>query len=98
MDFMPLRLNSSSLTCSICALAAIILQLVSMECQKLHMVDSPIESFDKHSILLLLPFFFYKNRLNLTEENKETRALQAAFHNATNKISKSIIHPNLDYS
>ena len=24
MDFMPLRLNSSSLTCSICALAAII--------------------------------------------------------------------------
>ena len=42
MDFMPLRLNSSSLTCSICALAAIILQLVAMECQKLHMVDSPI--------------------------------------------------------
>ena len=42
MDFMPLRLNSSSFTCSICALAAIILQLVAMECQKLHMVDSPI--------------------------------------------------------
>ena len=39
---MPLRLNSSSLTCSICALAAIILQLVAMECRKLHMVDSPI--------------------------------------------------------
>ena len=48
MDFMPLRLNSSSLTCSICALAAIILQLVAMECQKLHMVDSPIRgSYDK---------------------------------------------------
>ena len=44
MDFMPLRLNSSSLTCSICALAAIILQLVAMECQKLYMVDSPIDS------------------------------------------------------
>ena len=42
MDFMPLRLNSSSLTCSTCALAAIILQLVAMECQKLHMVDLPI--------------------------------------------------------
>ena len=42
MDFMPLRLNSFSLTCSICAMAAIILQLVAMECQKLHMVDSPI--------------------------------------------------------
>ena len=42
MDFMPLRLNSSSLACSICALAAIILQLVSMECQNLYMVDSPI--------------------------------------------------------
>ena len=42
MDFMPLRLNSSILTYSICALAAIILQLVAMECQKLHMVDSPI--------------------------------------------------------
>ena len=35
MDFMPLRLNSSSLTGSICA-------LVVMECQKLHMVDLPI--------------------------------------------------------
>ena len=33
MGFMPLRLNSSSLTCSICVLAAIILQLVAMECQ-----------------------------------------------------------------
>ena len=44
MDFMPLRLNSSSLTCSICALAAIILQLVVMECQKLHLVDSPIKT------------------------------------------------------
>ena len=42
MDFLPVRLNSSSLTCPICALAAIILQLVAMECQKLHMVDSPI--------------------------------------------------------
>ena len=42
MDFMPLRLNSSNLTCSICALAAIVLQLVAMECQKPHMVDSPI--------------------------------------------------------
>ena len=42
MDFMPLRLSSSSLTCSICALAAIILQLVAMECQKFHMVDSPV--------------------------------------------------------
>ena len=39
---MPLRLNSSSLTYSICALAAIILQLVAMECQKPHTVDSPI--------------------------------------------------------
>ena len=46
MDFMPLRLNSSSLTCSICALTAIILQLVAMECQKLHMVDLPILSFN----------------------------------------------------
>ena len=42
MDFMPLRLNSSNLTCSICTLAAIVLQLVAMECQKPHMVDSPI--------------------------------------------------------
>ena len=47
MDFMPLRLNSSSLTCSICVLAAIILQLVAMECKKLHMVDSPIENRTK---------------------------------------------------
>ena len=45
MDFMSLRLNSSNLTCSICSLAAIILQLVAMESQKLHMVDSPIGSF-----------------------------------------------------
>ena len=43
MDFMPLRLNSSSLTCSICALAAIILQLVALECRKLNKVDLPIE-------------------------------------------------------
>ena len=43
MDFMPLRLNSSSLTCSICALAVIILQLVAMECQKLYMVDLPMK-------------------------------------------------------
>ena len=42
MDFMPLRLNSSTLTCSICALAAIILQLVAMECQTLHIVYSLI--------------------------------------------------------
>ena len=42
MDFMPLRLNSSSLTCSICGLAAIILRLVAMECRKLHLVGSPI--------------------------------------------------------
>ena len=42
MDFMPLRLNSSSLTSSICALAVIIFQVVAMECQKLHTVDSPI--------------------------------------------------------
>ena len=33
-----------------------------------------IESFDKHSILLLLPLF-YKNRLNLTEEKKGTISL-----------------------
>ena len=44
MDFMPFRLNFSSLTCSICALAAIILQLVATKWQKLHMVDSPIEA------------------------------------------------------
>ena len=52
MDFMPLRLNSSSLTCSICALAAIILQLVVMECQKLHMVDSPMDPFPKRHRLV----------------------------------------------
>ena len=49
MDFMPLRLNSSGLTCSICAPAAIILQLVAMEYQKLHMVYSPI------ALTVLLP-------------------------------------------
>ena len=49
MDFMPLRLNSSSLTCSICALAAFILQLVAMENQKLHMVDSPIVSLKERA-------------------------------------------------
>ena len=48
MDFMPLRLNSSSLTSFICALVAIILQLVAMENQILHMVDSPIP-VNKHS-------------------------------------------------
>ena len=42
MDFIPLRLNFSRLSCSICALAAIILQFVAIECQKLHIVDSPI--------------------------------------------------------
>ena len=42
---MPLRLNSSSLTSFICALAAIMLQLVTMECQKLHMVDSPVYQY-----------------------------------------------------
>ena len=46
MDFMPLRLNYSSLTCSICALAAIILQFTAMEFPKLHMVDSPINLDD----------------------------------------------------
>ena len=51
MDFMPLRLNSSSLTCSICALAAIILQLVAIECQKLYMVDSPIENISTYDLL-----------------------------------------------
>ena len=50
MDFMPLRLISSSLTYSICALAAIILQMVAMECQKLHMVDSSITSWSTDSI------------------------------------------------
>ena len=51
MDFMPLRLNFSSLTCSICALAVIMLQLVAM-------VDSPIVlecAIDiQHSFLSLL--------------------------------------------
>ena len=44
VDFLPLRLNYSSLTCSICALASIILQLIAMECQKLYMVDSPMSN------------------------------------------------------
>ena len=58
VDFIPLQLNFSSFTCSVCALAAIILQLVAMECQKLHMVDSPEEifsilnSYDLHSLVL----------------------------------------------
>ena len=51
MDFMSLRLQSSSLTCSISALGLIILQLVAMECRKLHMVDSPIGG--KHFVNLL---------------------------------------------
>ena len=61
MDFMLLRFNSSSLTCSNCALAAIIPQLVAIECQKFHMVDS--------AILLLsltsnkeMPFLFSTNK------------------------------------
>ena len=61
VEFMPLRLNSSSLTCSNCALAAIILQLVAMECQKFHMVDSPILllslTSDKE-----MPFLFSVNK------------------------------------
>ena len=70
---MPLRLNYFSLTCSICALAAIILQLLAMECHKLHIVDSPINSQNigvhysviEHSIALL-------GFLNcLTEERSE---------------------------
>ena len=36
---MPQRPNSCSLTCPIRALATIILQLVTKECRKLHMVD-----------------------------------------------------------
>ena len=48
MDFMPLRLNSSGLIYSICILAAIILYLVAMECQKLDMVDSPIPPLSFH--------------------------------------------------
>ena len=42
-DFMPLTLKSSSLTCFDFTVAAIILQLVAMECGKLHMVDSPVQ-------------------------------------------------------
>ena len=38
-------------------------------CNRIEM--KTVESFDKHSIILLLPFFFYKNRLNLTEENEK---------------------------
>ena len=45
MDFMNLLLNSSSLTSFICTLVAIILQLVAMENQIIHMVDSPITEF-----------------------------------------------------
>ena len=59
MDLMPLRLNSSSLICSICALAAIILQLVATECQTLHMVDSPITDFTYD---VSFSFFVSKNR------------------------------------
>ena len=61
VDFMLLRFNSSSLTCSNRALAAIIPQLVAIECQKFHMVDS--------AILLLsltsnkeMPFLFSTNK------------------------------------
>ena len=53
MDFMPLRLNSSSLICSICALAAIILQLAAMEWQKLHIVD-----WHTDTLLIKRPFIF----------------------------------------
>ena len=60
VDFMPLRLNPSSLTCSNCALAAIILQLVAIECQKFHMVDSPILLFlTSHKEM---PFLFSVNK------------------------------------
>ena len=65
MDFMPLRLNSSSFICSICALAAIILQLVAMECQKLYMVDSPILIIDtfnrniKSTVMEMLSLNFF---------------------------------------
>ena len=34
-----------------------------------------VESFDKHSILLLLPFFFTRIRLNLTEEKRNKISL-----------------------
>ena len=64
MDFMPLSLNSSSLTCSICALASIILQSVATECQKLHMVDSPIE---KRFLLIL-----HYRILRFTKEHPES--------------------------
>ena len=47
MDFMLLRLNSSSFTCSIFALATI-LQLVAIENQKLHMVDLPTYHLNKN--------------------------------------------------
>ena len=51
MDFMPLRLNSSSLTCSICTLAAIILQLVAIECQNLHVMDLPtVSTYSRNGI------------------------------------------------
>ena len=40
-------------------------------CTSLSTEMKTVESFEKHSILLLLSFFSYKNRLNLTEENKK---------------------------
>ena len=55
MDFIPLMLNSSSLTWSICtlaAMAAIILHLVAIKCQKLHMEDSPITNLTLVSLNL----------------------------------------------
>ena len=64
VDFMSLRLNSSSLTCSICALAAIILQLVAMECQKLHMVDSPIVL--ENTGLLFYPLFSQETNVSVS--------------------------------
>ena len=51
MDSMTSKLNSYSLICSICALAAIILQLVTMESQKLHIVDWSIGYFSLGGIL-----------------------------------------------
>ena len=63
MDFMPLRLNSVSLTCSICALAAIFLQLVAMECRKLHMVDSPIVELIMLSWQQILLYNFHDMRV-----------------------------------
>ena len=51
MHFMHLTLNSSSVTCSICALGVIILQLVAIECQKLHIVESPVGFVPEGSVL-----------------------------------------------